>query len=309
MNSTENEICFPQLNNNIYTDVLIIGGGIAGAISAYILNEKNIKTTIIKRDNFFSDINSSVDHNLIDIGKYSSNYDKLSLFRSSLDAIYKLEEIIIKHDFKCDYFRRPKLNYKYKESIITDYFIYPFFSKNLLYSFGAELNLNKFIKELYRYNFYSDIHIYQNTGAFEISFLGDSILVTTKNKQKIICKSIFIVDYSESQLFFDKPTIYKNTFNNKSIVNINLLNNNLNYSNNEFVEPSTVIEKNSKIISIENKGIECLFYDYSSKRDNYFPYICRSDEYPQVYFNLSYNSVLYSLIGAMSLSEEYLGFE
>ena len=41
---------FPKLNNNIETDVLIIGGGITGILCAYELKKRNIKYVLVEKD-------------------------------------------------------------------------------------------------------------------------------------------------------------------------------------------------------------------------------------------------------------------
>ena len=41
---------FPTLNENIKTDVLIIGGGMAGILTAYMLKEKGIEAVIVEKD-------------------------------------------------------------------------------------------------------------------------------------------------------------------------------------------------------------------------------------------------------------------
>lgn len=47
---------FPQQNKDIYTDVLIIGGGIAGVLTAYFLNKRGVKYTLVERDRICSGI-------------------------------------------------------------------------------------------------------------------------------------------------------------------------------------------------------------------------------------------------------------
>ena len=45
---------FPQLRNNIHTDVLIIGGGIAGILTAYFLHQNGVKYVLVEKDRLCS---------------------------------------------------------------------------------------------------------------------------------------------------------------------------------------------------------------------------------------------------------------
>ena len=41
---------FPQLDGDVRTDVLIIGGGIAGILTAYFLRQNGIKYMLVEKD-------------------------------------------------------------------------------------------------------------------------------------------------------------------------------------------------------------------------------------------------------------------
>lgn len=52
--STEQLPSFPQLKNDIHTDVLIIGGGIAGILTAYFLHLNGVKYALVEKDKICS---------------------------------------------------------------------------------------------------------------------------------------------------------------------------------------------------------------------------------------------------------------
>lgn len=47
---------FPELNGDIKTDVLIIGGGIAGVLTAYFLDKRGIDYVLVEKDRVFSGV-------------------------------------------------------------------------------------------------------------------------------------------------------------------------------------------------------------------------------------------------------------
>ena len=105
------EKSFPKLNENIKTDVLIIGGGITGLSTAYFLKDSNKKITLVEQNKIGHGITSKTTGKLtylqgtvyqkleniygIDIAKKYLNSQKY--------AIDLVKEIIIQNNIKCDY--------------------------------------------------------------------------------------------------------------------------------------------------------------------------------------------------------------
>lgn len=108
---------FPELKEDIKTDVLIIGGGIAGILTAYMLHERNVPYVLVEKDricggttgNTTAKIN--VSHGLI-YSKLlkSGGADKAKMYLKANQAAFdKLSELC--SDIDCDYERRD--NYVY----------------------------------------------------------------------------------------------------------------------------------------------------------------------------------------------------
>lgn len=96
--------------NNLQTDILIIGGGIAGISSAYFLAKKKKKVTIIDRSSIGNGITAKTTAKISYLQKdiyqkLESNFnDKISkmYFDSQIDAIKLIKDIIKSEKIECD---------------------------------------------------------------------------------------------------------------------------------------------------------------------------------------------------------------
>ena len=108
---------FPPLNGDIKTDVLIIGGGIAGIITAYLLKEKNVPCVLVEKDRICGGTTGNttakitIQHGLIyDKILRSGGVRKARLYlQANQMAFDKFSRLCEKID--CDYERRD--NYVY----------------------------------------------------------------------------------------------------------------------------------------------------------------------------------------------------
>ncbi len=229
---------FPKLDKDIEVDVLIIGGGVTGALSAYIFNEKEIDVAVIERGEIGSEstlastsiLHYEIDTDLKKLCSYLDEVQAIDAFRFTLEAVYKLEDIVNHLEDDCEFIRRPSFYYTNNKDQI-DYmnaeygmrkengfeveyideetndnrFTFPFCSGILSYNSGAEVNPVKLTNALFKYCRNEVIPIYENTEAFELDIKDNEIIVTTKDQKKVICKKILMACGYDSLLFFDKP--------------------------------------------------------------------------------------------------------
>ncbi|MGN1135029.1 MAG: FAD-dependent oxidoreductase [Oscillospiraceae bacterium] len=108
---------FPKLKNDIKTDVLIIGGGIAGILTAYMLHERNVPYVLVEKDKICGGTTGNttakitVSHGLI-YNKLlnSGGAQKAKMYLEANQAAFdKFSELC--RDIDCDYER--KNNYVY----------------------------------------------------------------------------------------------------------------------------------------------------------------------------------------------------
>lgn len=211
--------CLWEERNTINTDVLIIGGGIVGAIHAYIFNEKNINTIVINKDSNkdtlkLSLTNYEIDEDFKRISSLLKTEDISDNFKLLLEAVYKLDEIIKKLGNNCDYLRNPILYYKNEEDkynyIFSDEQInksdsynngnyiknFTLYNGLLSYNFGIMVNLIKLKNELYKHCDDNNVKIIEDEEIKDIRLYNKNVYVSINN-YKIKCKKIIIAHGNE----------------------------------------------------------------------------------------------------------------
>lgn len=201
---------FPSLNDNINTEVLVIGGGIAGILCAYQLTSKGIDTILVEQNRIgmgiikgsTATISAQQDVLYQDLIK-SIGQDNAKLFlEANLLAIDQYRNLAdrIDFDFKevgCIAYSQTDLN-----KIVQEYEALESLAYKPIYHDSVELNVNikgsleypkqaicnplKLIKELSR-----EITIYENT---KIVDLGSKYAVT-ENDKKIVAKYFIIATH------------------------------------------------------------------------------------------------------------------
>lgn len=106
-----NKSNYPKLENNISTDVCIIGGGITGASTAYMLMNSNLNITIIDKDKICMGVSANSTGKLTSqhglfydylINSYGYSFAKKYL-DSNEKAIKDVYDIICKENIDCDF--------------------------------------------------------------------------------------------------------------------------------------------------------------------------------------------------------------
>lgn len=111
---------FGQISQNLYTDILIIGGGITGITSAYNLIGKNKKVLLVEGNDFFNNTTCKSTGKITYLQdlKYQEIYDIYGFdmaklyYESQKDAIRIIKKIVKENDIDCD-LKKNKLYYIY----------------------------------------------------------------------------------------------------------------------------------------------------------------------------------------------------
>ncbi|MTI66159.1 MAG: FAD-dependent oxidoreductase [Firmicutes bacterium] len=116
--SSTDETNFSKLNKDINVDVAIVGGGMVGILSAYILKNEGLKVAIIESDKI---LKATTAHTTAKVtSQHSLIYDKLikrgkkqalQYANANETAIHIIKDIIDKEQIDCDFSYRPSFIY------------------------------------------------------------------------------------------------------------------------------------------------------------------------------------------------------
>lgn len=106
---------FPQLTNDIEVDVAIIGAGITGLTTAYLLNKNNLKVAIIEQKRVgmgttgssTGNLYAPIDERLFTIETKHDEETMKEVVASRVAATDLVEKIVRDHDIDCDFMRVP----------------------------------------------------------------------------------------------------------------------------------------------------------------------------------------------------------
>lgn len=224
---------YPYQTKDITTDVLIVGGGICGAILNYYLSQKydvaliekgrigqnctSIATAILEYqlDDFYEDLKSELDKQEI-----------IQIYKMGQNSIKKLEKFIKKHNNLCNFAKRPSFlfsqnaqdnnkikreynlrkNYGFSCKLYTrtnNPFPFPIASGIYDKNGGAELNPYLFCKQLIE-NSQNQTKIFENTSFESFMQKDDKFIVETSYYHKIYANKIVFCTGFDMELFQDE---------------------------------------------------------------------------------------------------------
>ncbi len=205
-NETKN---FDTLKGDLKTDVLIIGGGLAGILTAYMLNKQGIDYALIEAGKVFNGVSGNTtakitaQHGLIYnklIKQFGIEKSKLYL-EANLNAIDKFSQLcqnidcdfVIENSYVYSLNNRQKLeeemvaleSLKYKAEFLNHIALSLPIVGAIKFENQAQFNPVKFINEISK-----KLNIYENTRA--ISYNGNEIVT---NNGKIKAKKIIVTTH------------------------------------------------------------------------------------------------------------------
>lgn len=236
---------YNYLTSNIETDVLIIGGGVTGAILGYYFSKNNINSTLIEKSRIAhcstsvttSLLQYELDSTFADLKNIIGFENTKTAYKLGKLAVEEVKNFISTYGNNCDYYERDTLFYSNKaldKKLIDEEFSYRKdigFDVELINSYnspftfplkygvlgkngGCELDPYKFTCELLKVSKDLGLNIYENTKAIKINYFDDFIEVITNYNIKIKCKKLIVATGYNTDLFTKRNFATKfNTFN------------------------------------------------------------------------------------------------
>ena len=127
-NKYNNKKEYTKLNNDIETDILIIGGGITGVNTFYTLKVNNLNAVLVEQTKICNSVTSRstgklsyLQNNLIDKIRKSCGDKKASLYlKSQIEAINEIVNVIKKERINCDLEKVDSICYTNDENEIDE---------------------------------------------------------------------------------------------------------------------------------------------------------------------------------------------
>lgn len=225
---------YNYLTSNESCDVLIIGGGIAGAITAYFLAKEGFNIIIVEK-NILGYGNTSACSALIDyqldndLHRLEKNIGKTSgekLYKLSLDALKKLQRIDSEFEsdtgfkmldtiyFTNKFIHKPLINKEYITrknagfdiSLLDKHDIVNLSNGIITKRSSAIINPYLFTQELFGYlSNFSNVRIYENTKIEDLEFSQDSVVGITNNGFRILANKVVFTSGIETLKYIKGP--------------------------------------------------------------------------------------------------------
>lgn len=300
---------YPYLADDISTDVLIIGGGIAGALTTYYLAKEGVKVSVVERNIIGYGATSTANAIL----EYQSDMDMYKLekiigqkqarrvFKLCLDAIDMIEDIDNEFEKPTGFKRQDSIyftnkfmqksnmskeflvrkNAGFDTSLLDSHAVLNISSGILTKNASAIINPYMFTQALFEYlSKMKNVKIYENTEIKEIKTMFDSVECITSNGFKITSNSLIFTTGVETLKYINNPNIdlYKTfTIVSKPLIEKEYMKDStINFTARDSIEPCHYIrfDNNGRIIfGGENTKLTEKFMDnkyfYNVSNDKY----------------------------------------
>ena len=217
----ENRIkLYPYLNKDIDCDILIIGGGIDGAILNYYLSKKyNVALVDMSRFGFYCTSCATVlleyqlDDYAKDLLKYMTEEEIVSIYKMGLNSIKKIENFINIHSNFCNFRKVPR--FMFTNSFFDVNAIIKEHEFRLKHGFKSQL----LKKETNEFPFYIKAGLYNEDGGAEFNpYLFTKQMIENASNQKMLFENTKINDIIENRDIFIAETNFGNKIKCKKIV-------------------------------------------------------------------------------------------
>lgn len=272
---------YPSLKSDLDVDVLIVGGGVTGAICGYYFSEAGIKTALIDENlaglsstaTCTSILQYEIDLDIIGLSKKIGMDKALKSFILCKEAVYQLDELIKKFDIDCSYSVVPALYYSHHKE---DYFDmkkeYELRDKaGFNVDFITEDNCDKYVP----FPISSGILSRTASSVFDPYLFTIELLSIASSKGLKIFENTKIVDSSENTTGFSYTTNTNFNIKTKKILICTGYN-----GASLFKEPIAKFSRTFNIVTSPLKSSGDLWYQNMVLKDNkkYYTYIRTTED-------------------------------
>ncbi len=212
----KNEIknIYPYLTKDINCDIIVVGGGIAGAVTAYFLAKEGMNVVVVEKNiigygstgSSTALLEYSIGIDLYKLEKNLGNHNSKRIYELCLEAISDIESIDKEMGKKADFRKRDSMYFTNKimqrGSMIKEYearkkagFDVNFIDQNNVINLncgigtknaGADIDPYKFTTEIFEFLIKLDnVRVFENTEIKDIKCNYDNVICDTNNKFKI----------------------------------------------------------------------------------------------------------------------------
>jgi len=223
---------YDYLTENVETDVIIVGGGVTGAILGYYFSKQKIKAVILEKSRIAhgstcistSLLQYELDSNAMALKSYTTIPNILKSYELGIKALDEIEEFIAENGNTCDFKRVDGLYYTAKDTetkeIEQEYklrkengFKVEFIDKETNpFSFdvkagllskggGAQLNPYKFTHALLEVGSSMGLNVYENTEVLDVRYSEQGVTAETVFGHKVKGKLIIVATGYNTHLF------------------------------------------------------------------------------------------------------------
>ncbi|WP_040206196.1 FAD-dependent oxidoreductase [Neobacillus jeddahensis] len=224
---------FPKLEQDVSVDVAIVGAGITGITTAYLLSKEGKKVALIEAGNV---LNGTTGHTTAKLtAQHGLLYDELInhfgrvkarlYYESHIKAIQFVEDSVKEKQIDCDFSKEDAYVYaesdQYVDQLKIEWEAYKSLNidgalKDLLeikvpvkaalqMKNQAQYHPLKFLRALLEEAVKAGCSVYENTTAKDIEDDDSQPKVVTKSGQKVTCNQVIIASHFP---FYDRPGLY-----------------------------------------------------------------------------------------------------
>lgn len=228
---------YPSLQEDLQTEIVVVGAGITGALTSHALVEKGYKVVLIdKRDvgqgstsATTSMLQYEIDVSLTNLSEMIGEHGAVTCYQAGIDAIKKMEKLVKKTGIEVDFEKKGSLYMAHDEKAATDLFkefelrnkyklgVKWLSTKQVLQQYGlvcfgailsntaASVDAYRMAHALIQLNAARGMKVYDQTTIKDFQLNENPVMITTTDGFQLCCKKvIFCTGFESTKLLKEK---------------------------------------------------------------------------------------------------------